>query len=60
MDFYSYLEEIRTQSPDTCIISKQTMSEKQFGQKRKRMEKEIRGFRLVLESEFLDHRKTVT
>ena len=36
------------------------MSEKQFGQKRKSMEKEIRGSRLVPESEFLDHRKIVT
>ena len=36
------------------------MSEKQFAQKRKSMEKEIRGSRLVPESEFLDRRKTVT
>ena len=27
-NFYSYLEEIRIQSPDTGIISEQTMSEK--------------------------------
>ena len=60
MKFSAYLEEIRIQSPDTGIISEQTMSEKQFGQKRKTMEKEIRGSRLVLESEFLDRRKTVT
>ena len=30
---------LRIQSPDTCIISKQTMSEKKFGQKRQSMEK---------------------
>ena len=36
------------------------MSEKQFGQKRKSMEKETRGSRLVHESEFLDRRKIVT
>ena len=35
------------------------MSEKQFGQKRQSMEKEIRGSRLVPKSEFLNHRKTV-
>ena len=35
----SYLEEIRIQSPDTCIYLEKTMSEKQFGQKRKSMEK---------------------
>ena len=39
LNFYSYLEEIRIQSLDTSIISEQTMSEKQFGQKRKSMEK---------------------
>ena len=47
VNFYSYLEEIRIQSLDTCIISEKTMSEKKFGQKRKSMEKEIRGSRLV-------------
>ena len=60
LNFSSYIEEIRIQSPDTCIISEQTMSEKQFGQKRKSMEKEIRGSRLVPENEFLDRRKIVT
>ena len=30
----SYLEEIRIQSPYTCIILEQTISEKQFGQKK--------------------------
>ena len=35
------------------------MNEKQFGHKRKSMEKEIRGSQLVPESEFLDHRKTM-
>ena len=59
MIFFSYLEEIRIQSPDTGIISEQTMSEKQFGQKRKSMEKEIRGSRLVPEIEFLDRSKTM-
>ena len=43
LNFSSYLEEIRIQSLDTSIISEQTMSEKQFGQKRQSMEKEIRG-----------------
>ena len=33
---------------------------KQFGQKIQSMEKGIRGYRLVPESEFLDRRKTVT
>ena len=47
-NFSSYPEEIRIQSLATCIISEQTMSEKQFGHKRKSMEKEIRGYRLVL------------
>ena len=42
LNFSSYLEEFRIQSPDTGIILEETMSEKQFGQKRKRMEKEIR------------------
>ena len=28
LNFPSYLEEIRIQSPDTCIISEKTMSEK--------------------------------
>lgn len=60
LNFSSYLEEIRIQSPDTGIISEQTMSEKQFGQKRQSIEKEIRGSRLVPESELLDRRKTVT
>ena len=60
LNFSSYLEGIMIQSPNTGIVSKQTMSEKQFSQKRKSMEKEIRGSRLVLENEFLDHRKTVT
>ena len=45
---------------ETCIISDKAMSEKQFGQKRQSMEKEIRGSLLVHESEFLDHRKIVT
>ena len=36
------------------------MSENQFGQKRKSMEKEIRCSRLVPKSEFLDHSKIVT
>ena len=36
------------------------MSETQFGQKRRRMEKEIRGSRLVPESEFLDRRNILT
>ena len=31
LNFSSYLEEIRIQSPDSGIISKQAMSEKQFG-----------------------------
>jgi len=39
LKFSSYLEEIRIQSPDSGIISEQAMSEKQFGQKRKSMEK---------------------
>ena len=39
LNFSSYLEEIRIQSLDTGIISDQTMSEKQFGQKRQSMEK---------------------
>ena len=60
LNFSSYHEEIRIQSPDTCIYLEKTMSEKQFGQKRQSMEKEIRGSRLVPESEFLDHRKSVT
>ena len=38
-NFSSYHEEIRIQSPDTCIYLEKTMSEKQFGQKRKSMEK---------------------
>ena len=41
LNYSSFLEEIRIQSPDTGIISEQTMSEKQFGQKRKSMEKLI-------------------
>ena len=57
--FSSYFEEIRIQSLATGIISEQTMSEKQFGHKRKSMEKEIRGSQLVPESEFLDRRKTM-
>ena len=36
------------------------MSEKQFSQKRQRMEKEIRDSRLVPKSQFLDHIKTTT
>ena len=36
------------------------MSEMQFGQKRKSMEKEIRGSQLVPKSEFLDCRTKVT
>ena len=59
LNFSSYLEEIRIQSPDTGIISEKTMSEKQFGQKRKSMEKDIRGYQLVPDSEFLDRRKTM-
>ena len=59
MNFSSYLEETRIQSPDLGIISEQAMSEKQFGQKRQSMEKEIRGSRLVPESEFLDCRKQI-
>ena len=39
LNFSSYLEEIRIQSQDTRIISVHTMSEKQFGKKRKSMEK---------------------
>ena len=39
LNFSSYLEEIRIQSLDTSIILEQTMSEKQFGQKRQSMEK---------------------
>ena len=39
VNFSSYLEEITIQSPDIGIISEQTMSEKQFGQKRQSMEK---------------------
>ena len=39
LNFSSYLEEIRIQSLDTSIISEQTMSENQFGQKRQSMEK---------------------
>ena len=31
LNFSSYLEEIRIQSPDSGIILKQAMSEKQFG-----------------------------
>ena len=38
-NFSSYLEEIRIQSKDTCIISDETMSEKKFDQERKSMEK---------------------
>ena len=56
----SSIEKIWIQSPDTGIISEQTMSEKHFGQKRKIMEKEIKGSRLVPESGFLDRRKMVT
>ena len=37
LNFSSYLEEIRIQSPDTCIISEQMMRETKFGQKRKSM-----------------------
>ena len=59
-NFSSFLEEIRIQSPNTGIILEHTMSETQFGQKRKSMEEDIRGSRLVPESEFLDHRKIVT
>ena len=59
MNCSSYLEQIRIQSLDTSIISEKTMSEKQFGQKRQSMEKEIRGSLLLPESEFLDHRKIV-
>ena len=59
LNFSSYLEEIRIQSPNTGIISEKTMSEKQFRQKRQSMVKEIRGSRLVPKSEFLNHRKTV-
>ena len=39
LNFSSYLEEIRIQSSDTCIISEKIMSENQFGQKRQSMEK---------------------
>ena len=39
LNFSSYLKEIRIQSPDTSIISEQTMRETNFGQKRKSMEK---------------------
>ena len=39
LNFSSYLEEIRIQSLDIRIISKKTMSEKQFDQNRKSMQK---------------------
>ena len=39
LNFSSYLEEIRIQSPDSGIILEQAMSEKQFGQKSQSMEK---------------------
>jgi len=58
--FSSDLEENGTQPTETGIISEQTMSEKQFGQKRQSMEKETRGPRLVPESELLDWRKSVS
>ena len=60
MNFSYYHEDIRIQSLDTGIISEKPMSEKQIGQKRKRMEKQIRGSQLGPESEFLYRTKIVT
>lgn len=57
---FSDLEENGIQPPETGTILEQSMSEKQFGQKRHSMEKETRSSRLVPESEIEDWRKSVT